>query len=82
MSDRFNENTRVQVPAAMHLCRLGYAYLDDIREDDYEPHTNILVKVFRAARAKITQGDESERTNSSWRRASRHPRTRCARRSK
>ena len=31
MSDKFNENTRVQVPAAMHLCRLGYAYLDDIR---------------------------------------------------
>jgi hypothetical protein len=28
MSD-FNENTRVQVPAALHLCKLGYTYLDD-----------------------------------------------------
>ena len=53
MSDKFNENTRVQVPAAMHLCRLGYAYLDDIREDDYEPHTNILVKVFRTALKRL-----------------------------
>ena len=45
MSGRFNENTRVQVPAALHLCRLGYTYLDSIDEDDYEPNTNILVKV-------------------------------------
>ena len=53
MSDKFNENTRVQVPATMHLCRFGYAYLDDIREDDYEPHTNILVKIFRAALKRL-----------------------------
>lgn len=28
MSD-FNENTRIQEPAALHLCKLGYTYLDD-----------------------------------------------------
>lgn len=28
MSD-FHKNTRVQVPAALHLCKLGYTYLDD-----------------------------------------------------
>ena len=39
MSSRFNENTRVQVPAAIHLCRLGYTYLDVINEEDYEPST-------------------------------------------
>jgi len=49
MSGRFNENTRVQVPAAIHLCRLGYTYLDRIDADEYEPSTNILVGVFREA---------------------------------
>ena len=53
MSERFNENTRVQVPAALHLCRLGYTYLDSIGETDCEPNTNILVNVFREAVAKL-----------------------------
>ncbi|MDE6785738.1 MAG: hypothetical protein K2J46_01685 [Muribaculaceae bacterium] len=30
--NNFNENTRVQVPAALHLCRLGYTYLEVMRE--------------------------------------------------
>ena len=34
MEYKFNENTRVQVPAALHLCRLGYTYLDNITEYD------------------------------------------------
>ena len=56
MSGRFNENTRVQVPAALHLCRLGYDYLDSIGEDEYELNTNILVKVFREAVARLNPG--------------------------
>ncbi len=40
----FNENTRVQVPAALHLCKLGYTYLDDICA--YDTKTNILIDVF------------------------------------
>lgn len=44
MEYKFNENTRVQVPAAMHLCRLGYTYLDNITE--YDSKTNILTDVF------------------------------------
>ncbi|MCR4769421.1 MAG: DEAD/DEAH box helicase family protein [Bacteroidaceae bacterium] len=40
----FNENTRVQVPAALHLCKLGYTYLDDIKVLDTT--TNIIVDVF------------------------------------
>ena len=56
MSGRFNENTRVQVPAALHLCRLGYDYLDSIGEDEYEPRTNFLVKVFREAVARLNPG--------------------------
>lgn len=46
MEYKFNENTRVQVPAALHLCRLGYTYLDNITE--YDSKTNILTDVFCA----------------------------------
>ncbi|WP_298073091.1 HsdR family type I site-specific deoxyribonuclease [uncultured Bacteroides sp.] len=41
---KFNENTRVQVPAALHLCKLGYTYLDNIYE--YDTKTNILIDIF------------------------------------
>lgn len=44
MSKLHNENTRVQVPAALHLCKLGYIYLDKI--DSYDHSTNILTGIF------------------------------------
>ncbi len=47
MSKGFTENTRVQVPAALHLCRLGYTYLDNIKSDDYDHASNILVPIFK-----------------------------------
>lgn len=40
----FTENTRVQVPATLHLCRLGYTYLDDM--PNYDSRTNILTDIF------------------------------------
>jgi len=43
-NSNFNENTRVQVPAALHLCKLGYIYLDNICA--YDTKTNILIDVF------------------------------------
>ena len=49
MSGRFNENTRVQVPAAIHLCRLGYTYIDHIDPLDYDSSTNILIDEFNPA---------------------------------
>ena len=56
MSGRFNENTRVQVPAAIHLCRLGYTYLDHIDAADYDPSTNILIGVFKDALLQLNPG--------------------------
>ena len=45
----FSELTRVQIPAALHLMRMGYTYLlrngKEIAERD--PDTNILVSVFK-----------------------------------
>lgn len=43
----YNENTRVQVPAALHLCKLGYIYLSNIHSLNTE--TNIIVDVFENA---------------------------------
>ena len=42
---KFNENTRVKIPAILHLCRLGYSYLSlsgAVRDDE----TNIFTKIF------------------------------------
>lgn len=47
----FNENTRVQVPAALHLCRLGYTYLDEIPE--YDKRTNIITPIFKQSMKKL-----------------------------
>lgn len=58
----FNENTRVQVPAALHLCKLGYTYLDDIIAIDTT--TNILIDVFLDSVKRINPevpGEEASR---------------------
>lgn len=47
----FNESTRVQMPALVHLSRLGYKYFGKITEDmkgiKYDVDTNILLEVFK-----------------------------------
>ena len=52
----FTENTRVQVPAAMQLCRLGYEYLDDITSEDFDASTNILTGIFTKAFLRLNPG--------------------------
>lgn len=47
MGRQFSENSRVQVPAAIHLLKLGYKYLSYIDFDDYDHDTNILTKEFK-----------------------------------
>ena len=53
MSNRryFTELTRVQIPAILHLTRIGYTYFGKISEDDagivYDSDTNILLDVFK-----------------------------------
>lgn len=46
---KFNEATRVQMPAMVHLTRLGYSYFGKISEDMagtvYDPDTNILTEI-------------------------------------
>lgn len=57
MSGNFNELTRVQMPALVHLTRLGYEYYGKITENfagiKYDPDTNILLDVFEKQFKKI-----------------------------
>ena len=53
----WNEATRVQMPALVHLTRIGYEYFGKITEDMagtvYDPDTNILIDVFKTQFAKL-----------------------------
>ena len=64
MSVGFNELTRVQMPALVHLTRLGYEFYGKINESqagiDFDPDTNILIKIFKEQFAKLNPGHEGE----------------------
>jgi len=49
MANDFSENTRVKIPALVHLTRLGYNYfsLKDIANFKFDGETNILKNIFR-----------------------------------
>lgn len=55
--EKFNEATRVQMPAMVHLMRLGYQYYGKLHEEKagllYDPETNILIEVFKSQFAKL-----------------------------
>lgn len=61
---KFNENTRVQLPALVHLTRLGYEYFGKISETDantvYDPDTNILLSVFEKQFNKLNPNLKGE----------------------
>ena len=48
----FNENTRVKIPAILHLCRLGFKYLS-LKNLVSDENTNILTDVFSESIQKI-----------------------------
>ena len=41
----FNENTRVKLPAILHMCRLGYKYLS-LSKEKWDINTNIFTNIF------------------------------------
>src|SRR3989338_9065224 len=41
----FNENTRVKIPAILHLIRLGYTYLS-LSKSKWDVNTNIFTDIF------------------------------------
>ncbi|MDR2965949.1 MAG: HsdR family type I site-specific deoxyribonuclease [Treponema sp.] len=67
-TDKFNEATRVQMPALVHLTRLGYHYFGKISEEmagnTYDPDTNILLDVYKSQFQRLNpeQEDKTEET--------------------
>ena len=61
---QFSEATRVQMPAMVHLTRIGYSYFGKLNEDMsgtiYDGDTNILLQVFEEQFKKLNPGHEGE----------------------
>lgn len=61
---QFSEATRVQMPAMVHLTRIGYTYFGKLNEDKngtiYDGDTNILLPVFERQFKKLNPGYEGE----------------------
>lgn len=57
---KFTEDTRVKIPAILHLYRLGYDYLS-LKDQHWDIDTNIFPELFHQAIAKINAGiDEAD----------------------
>lgn len=54
---KFNEDSRVKIPAILHLMRLGYEYLS-LKGQSWDLDTNIFPDLFKAAIGKINPGIE------------------------
>lgn len=52
MSTTFNEDSRVKVPALLHLSRLGYDYLS-LKHAQWDTRTNIFPEILEAALLRI-----------------------------
>ncbi|MCG9879640.1 MAG: DEAD/DEAH box helicase family protein [Bacteroidia bacterium] len=48
----FNENTRVKIPAILHLCRLGYQYVL-LSRAKWDVETNIFTEIFEESIGRI-----------------------------
>ena len=61
---QFSEATRVQMPAMVHLTRIGYTYFGKLSEDKngtvYDGDTNILLPIFEQQFKKLNPGHEGE----------------------
>lgn len=55
----FNENTRVKIPAILHLCRLGYHYVS-LSKAKWDEDTNIFTDIFKERIQRINPEIEEE----------------------
>tara|TARA_B100000989_G_scaffold14453_1_gene9621 strand:+ start:599 stop:3646 length:3048 start_codon:yes stop_codon:yes gene_type:complete len=49
---KFNEDSRVKIPAIIHLTRLGYDYIS-LKNNNWDPSTNIFTDIFKSSVGKI-----------------------------
>lgn len=60
---KFNEDSRVKIPAILHLCRLGYKYIS-LNNAIWDTETNIFPEIFKESIIKINpefDQDKAER---------------------
>ena len=64
MSKFHNEKTRVQMPALVHLGRLGCTYIGKMYEENagetFNSDTNILIDIFHESFKRLNPGKEEE----------------------
>mgnify|MGYP001016894369 CR=1 FL=1 len=53
----FNEDTRVKIPAILHLTKLGYKYIS-LKESKWDPDTNIFTEIFSESLKRINGSQE------------------------
>jgi len=53
MINKFNEDSRVKIPAILHLTRLGYTFLPKSKKTNINQDTNIFINVFKRSISKI-----------------------------
>jgi len=54
----FNENTRVKIPAILHLTRLGYKYVS-LKDANWDKDTNIFTEIFTKSINRINSNEKS-----------------------
>jgi type I restriction enzyme, R subunit len=60
---KFNEDSRVKIPAILHLCKLGYKYIS-LNNAVWDTETNIFTEIFKESIVKINPDfdqDQAER---------------------
>ena len=64
MSKNYNEKTRVQMPAMVHLTRLGYQYIGKMYEENagetFDSETNILIDKFHSAFERLNPSKKED----------------------
>lgn len=53
----FNEDTRVKIPALLHLIRLGYKYIS-LKDAKWDETTNIFTNIFAESIERINSNSE------------------------
>jgi len=57
----FNENTRVKIPAILHLTRLGYKYIS-LKDANWDEDTNIFTEIFADSINRINGINTTEKS--------------------
>lgn len=60
MEGKFNEDSRVKIPAILHLTRLGYTFLPKASMKDIHTETNIFLNEFKKGLSKINNKEYSD----------------------